>query len=255
MQAEDSRYRSLDRMLARAYIELMQKKKARRKQKAGFFVPRYAASIDSNFGVRTVYSLCRMDLCDDPENKNIVAMLEVPGMKPEQLSARIEGARLIIEGERIWPLLHSRSETTRAFPRPPSESTFATLPDPEAPAQPLALYPVWELKYGTFKREIDLPAGIDVSLPFSSLCRLPSLTWQSFLARRCADMCLVFLTGYTRPQHTRGGYTDHFLASRPHLVRCGWQPRCTRHPASRQPQERNSLSHLPVISAILFPLS
>ena len=174
MQAEDPRYRSLDRMLARAYIELMQKQKAQQKQKAGFFVPRYAESADSKFDVQAAYSSCRMDLCDDPENTNIVAMLEVPGMKPEQLSVRIEGTRLIIEGERTGPLLHSRNQTTaqttRAFPNPASEPNSVTLPDPEAPAPPPSLYPVRELKYGKFKREIDLPAGVNVSLPSSADC-------------------------------------------------------------------------------------
>lgn len=152
MQQEDPRYRSLDRMLARAYIELMQKQKAQQKQKAGFFAP-------------------RMDLCDDPENTHIVAMLEVPGMKPEQLSVRIEGARLIVEGERTGPALHTRNQTTsqttaRAFPPPGSEpNSAAPAADSEVAVPPpeLSLYPVRELKYGKFKREIDLPAGVNAT--------------------------------------------------------------------------------------------
>ncbi|KAM5531377.1 hypothetical protein V8D89_014970 [Ganoderma adspersum] len=163
MQAEDPRYRSLDRMLARAYIELMQKQKAQQKQKAGFFVP-------------------RMDLCDDPENTNIVAMLEVPGMKPEQLSVRIEGTRLIIEGERTGPLLHSRNQTTaqttRVSPLPASEPNSAAPPDPEAPAPPPSVYPVRELKYGKFKREIDLPAGVNATHVRSTLVEgMLTISW------------------------------------------------------------------------------
>ncbi|KAI1792387.1 hypothetical protein LXA43DRAFT_972539 [Ganoderma leucocontextum] len=160
MQHEDPRYRSLDRMLARAYIELVQKQKAQQKQKAGFFAP-------------------RMDLCDDPENTHIVAMLEVPGMKPEQLSVRIEGSRLIIEGERTGPL-HARNQTTMQTTRlfPPSEPNSAAPPDPEASAPPPSLYPVRELKYGKFKREINLPAGVNATHVRSTLVEgMLTISW------------------------------------------------------------------------------
>ena len=168
MQQEDPRYRNLDRMLARAYIELVQKQKAQQKQKAGFFTPRYASTLTS-LSEQAAYPSCRMDLCDDPENTHIVAMLEVPGMKPEQLSVRIEGARLIVEGERTGPALHTRNQTTtqttRAFPPPGSEPNSAASTDSDvAVPTPPSLYPVRELKYGKFKREIDLPAGVNVSL-------------------------------------------------------------------------------------------
>ncbi len=168
MQQEDPRYRDLDRMLAKAYIELMQKQKAQQKQKAGFFAPRYASTLTVS-REQTTYSSCRMDLCDDPENTHIVTMLEVPGMKPEQLSVRIEGSRLIVEGERTGPHLPGRNQTTAQTTRtfPASEPNSAAPPDPEAPAPP-SVYPVRELKYGKFKREIDLPAGVNVSPPACS---------------------------------------------------------------------------------------
>ena len=44
MQQEDPRYRNLDRMLARAYIELLRKQKLSQ-QKAGTFVPRYGVML------------------------------------------------------------------------------------------------------------------------------------------------------------------------------------------------------------------
>ncbi|EJF61852.1 hypothetical protein DICSQDRAFT_15894, partial [Dichomitus squalens LYAD-421 SS1] len=84
----------------------------------------------------------RMDLCDDPANTHITAMLEVPGMKPEQLSVRIEGGRLI-------PTQNASSEPETSTPQP--------------------LYPVQELKYGKFRREIDLPVGVNASDIRSSL--------------------------------------------------------------------------------------
>ncbi|RPD52475.1 HSP20-like chaperone [Lentinus tigrinus ALCF2SS1-7] len=116
-QKEDPRYRDLDRMLARAYIEL-QRQRIQQKR-SGVFMP-------------------RMDLCDDPNNPYITAMLEVPGMKAEHLSVRIEHGRLIVEGERT-----------------------ADAVSPESEVATLALYPVRELKYGKFRREINLPAGVN----------------------------------------------------------------------------------------------
>ncbi len=98
-----------------------------------------------------------MDLYDDPANPHITAMLEVPGMKAEHLSVRIEHGRLIVEGERTGPHLHiggSASANSSSEPSADAESETATL----------ALYPVRELKYGKFRREITLPAGVNVSL-------------------------------------------------------------------------------------------
>ena len=114
-----------------------------------------------------------MNVCDDPENTHIVATLEVPGMKWEDLLVQVKDSRLIIEGERVGthpPLLQTPQSTV------PAES--------EASTPPPSLYPVRELKYGRIKREIDLPAGVDVRvfsviiynvppLMLVSICRLP----------------------------------------------------------------------------------
>lgn len=106
-----------------------------------------------------------MDLCDDPEDPFITAMLEVPGMKPDHLSVRIENGQLIIEGERTGPRLHTRTPETRTATTPSGPSAVAV-----ADAQPAitALYPIRELKYGKFRRNITLPPGVNVSLPDES---------------------------------------------------------------------------------------
>ncbi len=99
------------------------------------------------------FSRFRMDVCDDPENVVITAVLELPGMKADQLSVRIESGHLIIEGERVCPHLHTSNRNAG-----PSE------PTPQAQA----LYPVQEIKYGKFRREVKLPDGVTVSLFFPS---------------------------------------------------------------------------------------
>lgn len=114
-----------------------------------------------------------MNLCDDPESTHIVATLEVPGMRREELLLQVKDSRLVIEGERVGP--HPLLVQT---PQP----TTATVS--EAPTPP-SLYPVRELKYGRIKREIDLPLGINVrvfpvisapSLTIASICRLRKWT-------------------------------------------------------------------------------
>ncbi|KAI0364203.1 hypothetical protein BV20DRAFT_874824 [Pilatotrama ljubarskyi] len=122
VQSEDPRYRDIDRMLARAYIELQRQRVQQRK--AGVFMP-------------------RMDLCDDPDNRLVTAIFELPGMKADQLSVHIENRHLIVEGQRMGPHLHARHQSVA-----PSEPT------------PPALYPVQEIKYGKFRREVKLPEGV-----------------------------------------------------------------------------------------------
>lgn len=95
-----------------------------------------------------------MDVCDDPEDVVITAMLELPGMKADQLSVRIENGQLIIEGERTGPHLHLHTGSRNAASSEPTR-------------QAQALYPVQEIKYGKFRREVKLPDGVTVSLFWS----------------------------------------------------------------------------------------
>ena len=142
-----------------------------------------------------------MDLCDDPKNTHITAMLEVPGMKPEQLSVRIEGGRLIIQGERKGPHLHLGGQTTPAATHPPPSEPTENASAADEASTLSSLYPVRELKYGKFKRVIDLPAGVNVSLP---ICLA--------VPRRRR---LTFYVGDRYPQLPRGRHADHPMASQP----------------------------------------
>ena len=96
-------------------------------------------------------------------------------MKADQLSVRIENGRLIVEGRRNGPTLHASALPIPAQPashaRPPSDPNQAEGgADPMSAAEDAALaalYPVRELKYGKFRREIPLPTGVNVSVPVS----------------------------------------------------------------------------------------
>ena len=78
-----------------------------------------------------------MDLCEDPDSQTITACLELPGIKPTDVEIQLHDDKLTISGKRSAP--------------PPSGSGVR--------------YPVQELKYGSFRRTINLPEGIQVCPP------------------------------------------------------------------------------------------
>lgn len=82
---------------------------------------------------------------DDPSSTRISATLELPGLQKDDLVVEREGDRLIISGERKSPI-----------------------PVDLDPAVATARYPVQELKFGKYRRAIDLAPGTLVSTPLSS---------------------------------------------------------------------------------------
>ncbi|TFK53147.1 HSP20-like chaperone [Heliocybe sulcata] len=76
----------------------------------------------------------RMELCDSSESPNLTATFELPGMKKEEIAIQICQGYLVISGDR----------------RPPEPSDTTT-------------YPVEEIKYGPFRRAVQLPRGVDGS--------------------------------------------------------------------------------------------
>lgn len=115
-----------------------------------------------------------MDLCDDPTSSDIVAVLELPGLKHEDMTVRIENEELIVQGERPFrPLIHrSRSQA----PSPDTDHDTASEPiharEERASSAEVAHsqmrygYTTQEIKYGMFERRVALPQGTQV-------CRLP----------------------------------------------------------------------------------
>lgn len=86
----------------------------------------------------------RMDLCEDPNSQTITACLELPGIKPTDVEIQLHDDKLTVSGNRPAPSLSDSG----------------------------AQYPVQELKYGAFRRSIDLPMGIQVG--FLSISLFPN---------------------------------------------------------------------------------
>ncbi|KAH9942058.1 hypothetical protein B0H21DRAFT_824211 [Amylocystis lapponica] len=103
-----------------------------------------------------------MDMCDDPDNPRITAVLELPGLKQEDISVRIEADSLIVQGERRSPL--------SAWTAIDADSSGQSAVTPK--------FKVQELKYGAFRRDIVLPAGMQVGHVRASLSEgMLTLSW------------------------------------------------------------------------------
>lgn len=154
MQKESPRYCSLDRVMTQAFVEMARRRKAAMNKRQSVLVPRCA--VNQLLLHLKPYSSDRMDLCDDPENTRLIATFEVPGVRLDQLSVRVEGTRLIVEGERPGPSGHPIAA------RCSSTSTLPSIAPTSSKDSRSSSYVVQELKYGSFKRTIGLPAGIEV---------------------------------------------------------------------------------------------
>ena len=101
-----------------------------------------------------------MDLYDDAALPNVYAMLELPGITPNNISVQIYQGKLIITGYRGSPLLEQlQREKTLGGHNPqvagaPGSSSLKTK----------------ELRFGRFHREIVLPENCAVRLVSSSPC-------------------------------------------------------------------------------------
>lgn len=84
------------------------------------------------------FRLDRMDLHEDIERNTLTVMLELPGVKKEDVDIQVEDGRLTVTAENKLP------------------SEFAE-----------SGYAVREMRYGHFLRSIILPHGIEVRFPFA----------------------------------------------------------------------------------------
>jgi HSP20 family protein len=145
-QRQQDFFKRLDRTLATRYVQeylgLQRERrshiKSNENQGPQIWQPRYVVFLFSRRYLNNIY-VQRLQLCDDPESTRISATLELPGMRKDDLTIDRVGDRLIISGERRSPV-------------------------PEDSAHAATMYPVQELKYGKYRRVMNLPPGTQVSL-------------------------------------------------------------------------------------------
>ncbi|EPT00531.1 hypothetical protein FOMPIDRAFT_1023684 [Fomitopsis schrenkii] len=171
---QERNFRVLDRILARTFVQLLRHRSRQ---------PAAGPSTD-----RTLRP--RMDLCDDPASSYIVATLELPGLKQEDLSVRIENEELVVQGERRFrSLAHSPSRSLAVSPNPDQNTASArnalVRTRSAEPATAEVVYPelphgytTQEIKYGMFERRVALPLGTQVGHVRASLVEgMLTLSW------------------------------------------------------------------------------
>jgi HSP20 family protein len=135
-----------------------------------------------------------MEIFDDPESSTITAQVEVPGMKTSDVSLQIQGNCLVISGERRPTFAIGEPRGSDEAPAPPTAvngteaQTGETLETPEnttstPPPAPQNKFPVQELKYGKFLREILIPTGLQVNeISASMVDGMLTITWPRMSA-------------------------------------------------------------------------
>jgi hypothetical protein len=108
-----------------------------------------------------------MELFDDPESSIITAQVEVPGMKTSDVSLQIQEERLVVSGERRPTLAVGERRNGDEAPVQPATDSGTQTPvpagnTPNTPTPHPNKFPVQELKYGKFLREICIPTGLRV---------------------------------------------------------------------------------------------
>nr|GAT43440.1 predicted protein [Mycena chlorophos] len=113
----------------------------------------------------------RMEIYDDPEASHIFATLELPGVKTTDFGIAFKPGALELTGVRPARLpMHTQD-------RPPYASQHEDMDVDSGNTsgsyeRASSLFPLHELRYGTFNRTIPLPDGVDIvfCLPAWKLC-------------------------------------------------------------------------------------
>lgn len=105
----------------------------------------------------------RMDIFDDPSSPMIIAHVEIPGMRKEDVTLQVHDSVLVVAGERKPAMggewLHTAPSTSTRPSSYPAASEGGAIPA----FTPQSRFRVQELKYGKFKRLIDVPVGLDAT--------------------------------------------------------------------------------------------
>ncbi|KAF8153243.1 hypothetical protein B0H34DRAFT_633594, partial [Crassisporium funariophilum] len=118
----------------------------------------------------------RMDLVDDPSSSTLVAVFEIPGISRNDISLNIRDGHLVIVGQRRSP--HAmQSDGLPQNPVAAADSMASGETGHDVPPAPV-LFPIQELRFGTFHRAIHVPHGIKESDVNASLHEgMLTVTW------------------------------------------------------------------------------
>ncbi|KAJ7747911.1 HSP20-like chaperone [Mycena maculata] len=114
----------------------------------------------------------RMEVYNDPDSPTIIATFELPGVKISDLSISVKQGMLLIQGVRNPRYTSDRRHPSlRTYPQAEGgEMDIDTIDTPQASqARDARYFPFQELRYGSFRRALRLPTGVDTSCITASL--------------------------------------------------------------------------------------
>jgi HSP20 family molecular chaperone IbpA len=108
-----------------------------------------------------------MDFIDDPDESNLTAVFEIPGIKTNDISLHILNGHLVVLGERRPT--YNATQQSEALPQDTAENGVQA---------PKLTIPIQELRFGTFRRAIQIPENLKESDVNASLNEgMLTVTW------------------------------------------------------------------------------
>lgn len=126
--------------------------------------------------LKCTHNYYRLDLYDDPSRECVIATFELPGVTRNDFTMNVVDGKFVLAGERplrVRPLSAQHAEWTYSEPLKASDAVPGLVSgferqsrcdskgsvgeNPRVPSVPVS-----ELRYGRFKREIQLPIGVEV---------------------------------------------------------------------------------------------
>ena len=166
------------------------------------------------------YAQHRMELWDDGDSPLVTAVFEVPGLRPADVTVDVVDGRLVISGERRQP-----EQGFSAAPKtsPPGNENGTHCSEPTEPgtvcvraseetlahAGTITVLQIRELKYGSFRRVVAVPAGCTVSVS------------RELAAIRLTDEGVSTSAGGPSPSYDGERDAHRLMAPRPWLAPLG----------------------------------
>jgi HSP20 family molecular chaperone IbpA len=92
-----------------------------------------------------------MDFIDDPTESILTVVIEIPGIKTNDISLHISNGLLVVLGER--KPVYNTTQQSEALPQDTAGNGIQA---------PKLTIPIQELRYGTFRRAIRIPESLKV---------------------------------------------------------------------------------------------
>ncbi|KAF9494340.1 hypothetical protein BDN71DRAFT_995764 [Pleurotus eryngii] len=190
-------FRSLDRTLAMRYMQAL--REGRIRGETPLNLPK----------LTTLTYRPRMDLFDISSSPVVAAVLELPGLKKQDINLRVEQGQLVVSGERCMHVPAVLQETSGGSVKAEPRGERGT-------SNHSSVYhtPTQELKYGKYIRVIPLPAGTMPSQINASLGEgLLTVTWPRGPGMAASDVASdMSISLHSAPKSTMDNREEAALA-------------------------------------------